>query len=152
MYMGLSFPTPLDGSPSRFGVACSDEYGWAQAREIDPDVVVASQEYDDILKGLYWEKVTGDPVGAVILYAKKAWYVLWYFSPILVFIAGGLAVALRRAGSHRRGVVAAIAFAIPTLTPGLDPSILEIGSATLRASVWQYVSFSVLRLYLKQHT
>ena len=61
LYLGLSYPSPITGDPSPFGVEWSDEWGWQKAREIDPDVVVASAEYDAIMKDLYLDAVTESP-------------------------------------------------------------------------------------------
>lgn len=124
MYLGLSYPQPITGEPSRFGVIWSDEFGWTKAREVDPDVVVASEEYDQILKGLYFDKVLSDPLGAVKLYAEKAIFVAEHFGGLLILIAAGFGVGMSiRSGPGRRfGRV--LAMALPLLALGLVPAVL----------------------------
>ncbi len=124
MYMGLSYPEPITGLPSRFGVTWSDEYGWEKAREVDPDVVIASAHYDAILKDLYWEKVASDPWGAVKLYAQKTMYVAGHFSGMIAFIFAGFGLALLRKGPHRKPVVIGLLISVPMLFLGLAPPIL----------------------------
>jgi hypothetical protein len=124
MYMGLSYPEPLGGDESRFGVTWSDEYGWAKAREIDPDVLIASGEYDEILKDLFWEEVAADPLGAVALLAQKLGYTMGHFAGMLALIVVGLALAFVIRGPHRRAAVAALAIAVPTAILGLAPPVL----------------------------
>jgi hypothetical protein len=124
MYMGLSYPEPLTGVKSAFGVTWSDEYGWAKAREIDPNVVIASEEYDEILKGLYWQEVSADPLGAVWLYTQKLLYVLAHFAGMIILIAVGFVLALRTRGPHRKPTIAALTIAAPTLALGLVPPVL----------------------------
>lgn len=124
MYMGLSYPTQITGEPSRFGVLWSDEYGWEKAREVDPDVVIASEEYDSILKDLYWEKVTADPLGAVGLYLEKFRDVVIHFGLMILVILGAFIVGIRRTGPQRRQLRAALALAVPTLILGLVPPVL----------------------------
>lgn len=124
LYLGLSYPEPINGQPSRFGVTWSDEFGWAKAREVDPDVLVASEEYDEILKDLYLEKVLGDPIGAVKLYALKAIYLAKHFGGLLLFIILGFAVGLSvRTGLNVR-LRRVLAIVVPLLALGLVPAVL----------------------------
>lgn len=124
LYLGLSYPTPINGQPSQFDVIWSDEYGWAKAREIDPDVLVASEEYDKILQGLYLDEVFGDPVGAVKLYVKKALYVAHHFGGLLLFIVIGFAVGLSVKTRSRPRLGRVLAITTPLLLLGLVPAIL----------------------------
>lgn len=124
LYLGLSYPQPITGGESRFGVIWSDEFGWAQAREVDPEVLVASVEYDEVLQGLYLEKISSDPVGALKLYVLKAIYLLEHFGAMVAFIVAGFAIGFVRIGRLRQplGIVAAIS--APTLALGLVPPIM----------------------------
>lgn len=124
LYLGLSYPTPINGQPSQFDVIWSDEYGWAKAREVDPDVLVASEEYDKILQGLYFDEVLGDPVGAVKLYVKKALYVAHHFGGLLLFIVVGFAVGLSVKTQSRPRLGRVLAITTPLLLLGLVPAIL----------------------------
>ncbi len=124
MYMGLSYPEPLGGGESRFGVTWSDEYGWAKAREISPDVVIASEEYDEILSDLYWGEVSADPLGAVAQYAQKSVHVLAHFAGMIALIVVGFVLAFTIRGPHRRAAAAALAIAVPTAVLGLAPPVL----------------------------
>jgi hypothetical protein len=124
MYMGLSYPEPLGGEKSSFGVTWSDEYGWAKAREIDPDVVIQSEEYDEILKDLYWEEVSVDPLRALAFYAQKFGYVLTHFAGMLALIVVGFVFTFVMKGPHRRATATALAIAVPTAILGLAPPVL----------------------------
>jgi hypothetical protein len=164
MYMGLSYPQPLNGTPSAFGVTWSDEYGWAKAREVDPDVVVASEHYDEILKDLYWQEVSADPWGAVKLYVKKFFFVTWHFAAMLAVIIAGFVVALIKRGPHRKAVIVGLLIGLPTLALGLVPPVLvmpmlyyysELAAVlgvflaiAMGALVW-YLSPHVIRLFTR---
>lgn len=124
LYLGLSYPQPLNGQPSRFGVTWADEYGWAKAREVDPDVLVASEEYDEIMKDLYLHEVTADPVGALILYAQKAIYLLKHFGGMVLFIGVGFAIGIAHSGRLRRSLLYVLAISAPLLFLGLIPPIM----------------------------
>lgn len=124
LYLGLSYPEPLNGQPSRFDVTWSDEYGWAKAREVDPDVLVASEEYDEILQGLYLSEVRADPAGAMKLYIQKAWFLAKHFGGLLLFILIGFAVGLSQRGADRPRLGRVIAIVTPLLILGLVPPIM----------------------------
>jgi hypothetical protein len=124
LYLGLSYPTPLNGQASHFPVIWSDEYGWEKAREVDPDVLVASEEYDAILKDLYFEQVLADPVGAVKLYLQKAWFLAKHFGGLLLFIATGFIVGMSIRSRMRPLLGRVLAIATPLLLLGLVPAIL----------------------------
>ncbi|MGO2745889.1 hypothetical protein [Microbacterium sp.] len=124
LYLGLSYPTPINGQPSHFAVTWADEYGWAKAREVNPDVLVASEEYDEILKGLYLDQVLGDPVGAVKLYLKKALFVTKHFGGLILFIIIGFAVGMSVRARQRPRLGRVLAIATPLFLLGLVPAIL----------------------------
>jgi hypothetical protein len=105
-------------------VTWADEYGWAKAREIDPDVLVASEEYDKILQGLYLDEVLGDPVGAVKLYLQKALYVAKHFGGLVLFIVIGLAVGMSIRSGPRPRLGRVLAIVTPLFLLGLVPAIM----------------------------
>ena len=57
MYMGLSYPQPLTGAASTFGVTWSDEYGWAKAREIDPAELIYGSVVKDVVASGFVESL-----------------------------------------------------------------------------------------------
>lgn len=124
LYLGLSFPQPITGEASPFGITWSDEFGWAKAREVDPDVLVASAEYDAIMKDLYLDQVREKPVAAARLYLAKGLYVLKQFAAMIVLIVLGYLLAWRRPGPHRRMMTAITVVALPTLLFSLVPTVL----------------------------
>ncbi|MBL0747203.1 glycosyltransferase [Nocardioides baculatus] len=124
LYLGLSYPQPITGAPSPFGVQWSDEFGWQKAREIDPDVVIASAEYDAIMKDLFLDEVKGDPLAAVRLYLTKAFFVVKHFAAVLVVVLFAVVMVWRRRGSPRRRMLQASAAAVPILLLGLIPTVL----------------------------
>ncbi|WP_345186468.1 hypothetical protein [Microbacterium panaciterrae] len=124
LYLGLSYPQPLNGQPSKFGVTWSDEFAWAKAREVDPDVVIASAQYDKVLQGLYLDKVGSDPAGAVTLYLKKALYLAKHFGGLILFIVVGFVVGMWIRQGPRARLGRALAIATPLLLLGLIPAIM----------------------------
>lgn len=124
LYLGLSYPQPITGEASPFGIPWSDEFGWEKAREVDPDVLVASAEYDAIMKDLYLDQVREKPVAAARLYLAKGLYVMKQFAAMIVLIVVGYLLAWRRPGPHRRMMAAITAIALPTLLFSLVPTVL----------------------------
>lgn len=124
LYLGLSYPQPITGEPSDFGVVWSDEFGWQKAREVDPDVVVASREYDEIIKTFYFNAVRARPWDTIGLYANKLAYTLRHFAATLTFVGfAGLLVWRRR--TQRGGPAArAAVITLPTIALGLLPPVL----------------------------
>lgn len=106
-YLGLSYPQPITGEPSRFGVEWSDTWAWEKAQRVDPGVLPASEEYDAIVKDFYLDEIRTHPAAAMRLYGDKALYTLKYFAAMVVVILLGLALAFQRAGVHRRRVAVA---------------------------------------------
>jgi hypothetical protein len=124
LYIGLSYPQPITGAPSPFGVLWSDDFGWAKAREVDPAVRMGSAEYNAIMKDLYLDQVRGRPWTAARLYLGKLLFTVKAFGAMLLLIVGGLGLALRRPGPHRRSLGVVIAVAAPTLVWGLVPPVM----------------------------
>jgi hypothetical protein len=124
LYLGLAWPEPITGQPSRFDIEWSDEFGWNKAREVNPDVIIASEEYDLILKDYYLDAVASDPVGAVKLYVEKTLFVIKHFGAMIIFIAVGFVLALTRRSPQRRPLGAVLAIALPTLALGFVPPVL----------------------------
>lgn len=124
LYLGLSYPQPITGEPSDFEVLWSDEFGWQKAREVDPEVVVASTEYDEIIKTFFLDAVRERPWDTIGLYADKLAYTLRHFAAMLtVIIFAGLLVWRRR--THGGGAAARTAvIALPTIALGLVPPVL----------------------------
>lgn len=123
LYLGLSYPQPITGDPSPFAVQWSDDFGWQKAREVDPDVVVASAEYDAIMKDLYLDKVTAAPFSAIRLYLTKTFFTVKHFAAMLVVILLGVVLVGFR-GPRRTFLRQASAAAAPILALGLVPTVL----------------------------
>jgi hypothetical protein len=124
LYLGLSYPQPITGQESRFGIPWSDEFGWEKAREINPDVVIAGEEYDLILKDLYLAEVTADPLAVAKLYVLKAFFVIKQFGAMIIVIVVGFVLALTRRSGQRRLLGSALAITLPTLAVGMVPPVL----------------------------
>jgi hypothetical protein len=124
LYLGLSYPEPITGQHSPLGIAWSDEFGWNQARAVDPDVVIASADYDVILRHLYFTQVKAHPATVAKLYIDKFLFVVREFGAMISFILVGLVLVLTRRASPRRTLTASIAVTIPTLLIGLIPPVL----------------------------
>ncbi|WP_020074806.1 glycosyltransferase [Cryocola sp. 340MFSha3.1] len=124
LYLGLAYPQPITGQPSPLGIVWSDKFGWDKARAVDPDVVIASDKYDLIIKDLYLDQVKEHPLTVAKLYLQKFLYVVKHFGAMLAFILVGLVLALMRRAPQRRPLGAAIAVTIPTILLGLIPPVL----------------------------
>jgi hypothetical protein len=124
LYIGLSYPQGITGEPSPLGILWSDEFGWNKAREVNPDVAIASVEYDEILKDYYLNEVKTHPVAVAKIYLAKTWYVIKDFGAMLILIAVALVLAFSRRSTQRRTLGAAVAMTIPTMLIGLAPAIL----------------------------
>ncbi|GEN78592.1 glycosyltransferase [Actinotalea fermentans] len=122
-YLGLSYPEPITGQPSPFDIRWNDEYGWAQARAVDPDVLIASTEFNEIMKDLYFGEVRESPGAAARLYLDKALYTIKHYGAMLVVAGIGITLALHRRGPHRRGVRAVLAMVTPTVVLGFAPAV-----------------------------
>ncbi len=124
LYLGLSYPQPVTGQQSVFGIIWSDEFGWDKARAVNPNVLIASAEYDQILKDLYLEQIENKPASAVRLYVQKTAFTIENFGAMLVVIFIGFGLALHRRGTHRGRLGAVVAIATPTILLGLIPPVL----------------------------
>lgn len=124
LYLGLAFPQPISTDPSPFGIIWQDEFGWEQARKVNPDVIIGGEEYDLIMKDLYLDEVLSEPVVALKLYVKKALFVIQHFGGMIALVIVGFALAFVRRGPQRRGVGAALALTAPTLALGFVPPVL----------------------------
>lgn len=124
LYLGLSYPQPITGDPSPFGVQWSDEFGWQKAREVDPSVVVASAEYDAIMKDLFLDKVTESPLVALRLYLTKTFFTIKHFAAMIVVILFAVVMVWRRRGPHKERLRQVSAATVPFLALGLVPTVL----------------------------
>lgn len=124
MYLGLSYPAPITGEPSRFGVEWADGFATEQALKVDPDVQPASTEYDQVMRGIYFDTVLSDPLGAVKLYIHKLVFVVEHFAGMLLVIAAGFTVGLWRRGRMRSGLLRILWMVAPLLALGLIPPVL----------------------------
>jgi hypothetical protein len=124
LYLGLSYPQPITGEPSKFGIEWSDEFGWMKAREIDPDVVVSSAEYDLIIKDLFLDEVRSAPLATVGLYLAKTVYTAKHFAAMLAVILVAIVMVWRRPGPHRTVLRQVSAATVPILLLGLVPPVL----------------------------
>ncbi|TXJ04144.1 MAG: hypothetical protein E6Q27_08815 [Aeromicrobium sp.] len=123
LYIGLAWPEPITGQPSPFDVRWDDLFGWSQAQKVDPDVVVGSAEYDQILKDYYLDAVLTHPFVALKLYLQKFFYVLHHFAAMILFVVfGGIITYLRRS-RERRALPLTATLVAPTLALGLIPPI-----------------------------
>jgi hypothetical protein len=123
-YIGLSYPTPITGEPSPFGVVWSDEWGWQRALEVDPTVRPGSARYDAIIKDLYLAELREAPVKAARLFAAKAFYTMKHFWAMLALIALGLGLVALRAKGALPTLIGMAALALPTLAIGLLPPVI----------------------------
>lgn len=124
IYLGLSWPTPVTGEASAFDVKWDDLFGWAQARVVDPDVVIGGEEYDTILKDYYLDAVSESPLAAIKLYIEKLFYVIHHFAAMIVIILmAGLLAVMQRPGLKRPFFIV-FAIALPTVAFGLIPPVL----------------------------
>lgn len=124
LYLGLSYPQPITGQQSPFHVQWSDEFGWQKAREVDPDVVIASDKYDQIIKKYYLDAVLGHPTTAIRLYLEKFLFVIKSFGAMFAVIIVGLVLALSRRSQQRKTLWAAVIVPLPTLLLGFIPPVL----------------------------
>lgn len=124
LYLGLSFPEPITGVASELGIPWSDEFGWDKAREINPNVVIAGEEYDLIIKEVFWDTFTAHPVEALRTYIGKFLFVLKHFGAMFIFIGLGIGLSLTRQGNRRHALIAGSCIALPTLLIGFIPPVL----------------------------
>ncbi|WP_194397799.1 glycosyltransferase [Microbacterium atlanticum] len=124
LYLGLSYPEPVTGQPSTFGIPWSDEYAWQTAGEGDPDGIDAGARDDLVLQDRYLQAVASDPSGALGTYVQKLLFVVKHFGAMIIFVIVGFVLALTRRVPQRRSLKAALAIALPTLLLGLAAPVL----------------------------
>lgn len=124
IYLGLSYPQPINGQPSEFGIVWSDEFGYAKGQEVDPRVRPSSAEYNAIMKDLYLDELRKRPIAAARTYLSKGLFTLQYFAAMVVLNALGMWLALGKHARSRRPALTAVAIALPTLVWGLVPPVL----------------------------
>lgn len=124
LYLGLSYPEPITGEPSALGITWADEYGWEVAREVNPSVVIAGEEYDFIMRDAFWDAVSKQPLDALSTYFQKLLYVITSFGLMIVFIIIGFWAGLRRKGIHRKSLLIGGLIAAPTFLISLVPPVL----------------------------
>jgi hypothetical protein len=124
LYLGLSYPEPITGQPSELGIPWSDEFGWNVAKSANPDVVIASEEYDFYLRDAFWEAVSNQPVEAAQTYVGKLLFVIKHFGAMIFVIVLGLGLGFSRAGKHRKRLILASIIPVPSLLFGLVPPVL----------------------------
>ena len=125
LYLGLSWPQPITGKESEFDIVWADEFGWAKAKQIDPNVVVASIQYDAIMKKLFVDQLIAHPFSALELYAEKLIFTLLHFSlEILLITAGLLAAWMSRAKQRMASIRKSALIILPTILWGLIPAVM----------------------------
>lgn len=124
LYLGLSYPQPITGEASEFGVLWSDEFGWQKAREVDPEVVVASREYDEIIKTFFLDAVRARPWDTVGLYVDKLAYTVRHFAAMITFVAFAALLVWRRRTRGGGDAARTAAITLPTIALGLVPPVL----------------------------
>lgn len=124
LYLGLSYPQPITGEPSPFGIIWSDEFGWNKVWEVNPDALIASYEYDSIVKTFFVEIVKEEPLPVIGLYLAKFLYVVKQFGAMITLILLATVLALYRKGPHRRALTISYAIATPAIIMGLIPPVL----------------------------
>lgn len=124
LYLGLSFPEPINGEASELGIPWSDEFGWEKAREVNPNVIIAGEEYDLIIKDAFWQAVKEQPVEALRTYIGKFLFVIKHFGAMFIFILLGIGLALARRGNRRHALLAGVLIALPSLLIGFIPPVL----------------------------
>jgi hypothetical protein len=123
LYLGLSYSGRGSTEPSALGVRWDDRFGWDKARQVDPDVVISSLEYDAILKDFYLEELRAHPLTVARMYLAKTLDTAQQNGLVLLAIVVGLALTWRRAyvaAPVRRATM----LLAPTLAYGFVPAVL----------------------------
>ena len=125
LYLGLSWPQPISGKDSEFSITWSDEFGWAKAKQIDPKVVIASSQYDSIMKKLYVEQISSHPLSALELYVEKVLFTMLQYSIEILLIAAGIfSILLTRSQNHIASIRKSLLLILPTVLWGLIPAVM----------------------------
>lgn len=148
LYLGLSWPQPISGKESEFSITWADEFGWEKAKEIDPNVIVASSKYDTIMKSLYFKEVSSHPLSTLELYGEKLLFTLLHFSSeIIVIFLGFMAIILSKTRKHISALSKSGLIILPTILWGFIPAVmvmpmiyffneLEAGTGLLVSIAW----------------
>ena len=125
LYLGLAYPGTVDDlpAPSALGISWDDRFGWDKARSVDPDVVIASNEYDAILKDFYLAELRTHPGAVAKMYVAKTLDTVRQNGLVFLAIATGLALTWRRASTSSAVRRAALLLA-PTLAYAFVPAVL----------------------------
>lgn len=124
LYLGLSYPQPITGEPSELGIIWSDEFGWNVARAVNPNVLIAGEEYDEILRDAFIGAIEKQPHEAAKTYVGKFLYVIKHFGAMIFAILLGIGLGLSRPGAHRKPLVLATLLTLPVLAIGFAPPVL----------------------------
>lgn len=124
LYLGLSYPQPITGEPSRFSIIWSDEFGWDRAREVDPTVRIASPEFQSILKDYYLDIVREHPLAVARLYVEKFIYTVRHYGLMFLLAIVGFGIAFIRPGPQRRALGGVLVAVAPMVLFGLMPAVL----------------------------
>jgi hypothetical protein len=124
LYLGLSFPQPISGVDSKLGVVWADEFGWEKARSIEPDVLINTLEYDQIIKEVFIETVSSQPYEALYTYFGKLILVLEDFLGIIAVIIAGVLLSRSSKRGGQSTKPPSILVVIPTLIYGFVPPVL----------------------------
>ncbi len=138
MYLGLSYSDQLSVKPSVLGIVWSDAFGWDKARQVDPDVIIASPEYDAIMKDLYLAEVREHPKTVALMYVEKALETFRQNAGVLGVVLAGLVLLWRRPSTgpvlRRVSLVMlpalAYGFTPPTLVMPLRYYFLELSAVS----------------------
>lgn len=138
LYLGLGYSDQLTVKPSALGIVWSDSFGWEKAREVDPNVIIASHEYDMIMKKYYLAEVKAHPKTVALMYAEKAADTFRQNAGVLGVILAGLVLLWRRRSVgpvlRRVGLVMlpalAYGFTPPTLVMPMRYYFIELSAAS----------------------
>lgn len=138
LYLGLSYSDDIGKKPSSLGILWSDSFGWQKARDVDPNVVIASRQYDAIMKDLYLAEVRAHPGTVAVMYVEKAGDTVWQNIGVVAAIVAGLVLLWRRASAgpvlRRVGLILlpaiAYGFMPPTLVMPMRYYFMEFSAAT----------------------
>jgi hypothetical protein len=125
LYLGLGYTDELGQQPSELGVLWADRFGWEKAWAVDPDVVIASPEYDAIMRDLYLEQVRAHPGTVAVMYVEKAVDTVRQNVWVLGAVLAGVVLLWRRptAGPVLRRATLLL---LPALLYGFTPPTLVV--------------------------
>lgn len=144
LYLGLSYPQPISGEASEFGIIWADEFGLEQAKKVKPDVVFGTEAYDAVIRDLFIEEVTENPFGAAKLYVKKLLFTVQHFGGMLIVILIGFLLAGRKNALRRKQLALSGLVVAPTLLIGLIPPVLVMPMLYFMSELYAGISLLVL--------